>query len=121
MDTRNKRIIIISAIIFAVVSIAMIVYFVAVPRLPSTQKSDKTVIIDNYTEYTKHISSDSFGNLGNNLYRFIQKPSQGIYHATITEGSYNYSPDSWFSNFIVKLKDSDVSWKISMQLLIVVI
>jgi len=115
MDPRVKRTVIISGSIFIVVTIALIIYFLVVPKVPSTQNSDKTVIIDNYTDYTKNISSDSFGHLGNYLYNFIQKPSQGVYHATITEGSYDYSSDSWFSHFIVKLKDSDVSWKIQMQ------
>lgn len=115
MDVRLKRLIVISAIVVAIAFIATIIYFLVVPKVPSTQNSDKTVIIDNYTDYTKHISSDSFGSLGNYLYEFIQKPNKGVYHATITDGSYNYSPNSWFSDFIVKLEDSDVSWKVSMQ------
>lgn len=117
MNTRAKRILIITAVIFIIGSIASIVYFLVTPRLPSTQDSNKTVIIDNYSHYTSYISSDSFGTLGNYLYRFIQKPSQSVYHAAIVDGSYTYSSDSWFSNFIVKLKDSDVSWKVSMQTL----
>ena len=114
---RTRRILTITAIVFAIGIIASVVYFLVVPRLPSTQDSNKTVIVDNYSDYTGHISSDSFGTLGNYLYRFIQKPSQGVYHATIVGGSYSYSSDSWFSKFIVKLKDSDVSWNVSMQTL----
>ncbi|MDB5179826.1 MAG: hypothetical protein JWN12_458 [Candidatus Saccharibacteria bacterium] len=117
MDTRKKRILIIAIIVFIIGSIAGIVYYMVTPRLPSTQDSTKTVIIDNYSDYTGHISSNSFGTLGNYLYRFIQKPSQGVYHATIVDKSYTYAPDSWFSNFIVKLTDSDISWKVSMQTL----
>jgi len=115
MNTRARRIIIIIVIVFIIGSIASIAYFLVTPRLPSTQYSDKTVIIDNYSDYTSHVSSDSFGSLGNYLYRFIQKPSQGVYHGVIVDGSYTYSLDSWFSNFIVKLAGSDVSWKVSMQ------
>ena len=117
MDTRLKRIITIAAIIFIIGSIASIIYFIVVPRLPSTQNSDKTVIIDNYKDYTRRISSDSFGQLGNYLYNFIKEPNQGVYHASISDGSYDYSSTSWFSTFIVKMKDSDVSWKVSLQTL----
>lgn len=117
MDPRKKRILIIAVIVFIIGSIAAIVYYSVIPKHPSTQDSTKTVIIDNYAKYTNHISSDSFGTLGNNLYRFIQKPSQDVYHATIVDGSYTYSSDSWFSNFIIKLTDNDISWKISMQTL----
>lgn len=117
MNLRTKRIVLIAIVVFVIGSIISIVYFLLAPRLPSNQRANDTVIIDNYTDYTSHISSDSFGQLGNNLYRFIQKPSQKVYHATITDGSYTYSPDSWFSKFTVKLKDSDISWKVSMQTL----
>jgi len=117
MDTRAKKILIIAGSVFAVLVVAFLVYYFFVPKYPSTQHSDKTVIIDNYTEYTKHISSDSFGYLGNYLYQFIKEPQKGVYHAEITEGSYSYASDSWFSKFIVKLKDSDISWNISMQTL----
>jgi len=117
MNTRSRRIVIMAAIIFIVGSIASIIYFIVTPKLPSTQNSDKTVIIDNYKEYTKNISSNSFGYLGNYLYKFMQKPSQGVYHASISEESYTYSSTSWFSTFIVKVKDSDISWKVSMQTL----
>jgi hypothetical protein len=115
MGTRRKRILTIAIIIVG--SIAAIVYFLVIPRLPSTQKSNNTVIIDNYSDYTSNISSNSFGTLGNYLYSFIQKPSKGVYHGTIVDKSYTYASDSWFSNFIVKLTDSDISWKVSMQTL----
>lgn len=115
MDTRAKRTAIIAIIAFVVVSIAAIIYFLLVPKIPSTQQSSKTVIIDNYTQYTTHISPDSFGNLGNFLYGFINHPTKSVYHGTIVDKSYSYSSDSWFSTFIVKLNDSNVSWKISMQ------
>lgn len=115
MDTRAKRILAISGGVFAIVVIVLIIVAFVIPRTPSTQYSDKTVIIDNYAEYTRHISPDSFGYLGNYLYGFIEKPSQGVYHATIVDGSYTYSSDSWFSKFIVKLKDSDISWNVSLQ------
>lgn len=117
MDTRRKRILIIAVIVFVIGSIAAIVYYIATPRLPAGQNSNKTVIIDNYARYTGHISSASFGELGNYLYRFIQNPNKGVYHSTIVDGSYTYASDSWFSHFIVKLTDSDVSWKVSMQTL----
>lgn len=117
MNTRAKRILIISVIVFIIGSIASIIYFSLLPKLPSTQDSTETVIIDNYADYTEHISSDSFGQLGNYLYRFIETPTESTYHATITDGSYNYSSDSWFSNFTVTVVDSDVSWKVSMQTL----
>jgi hypothetical protein len=117
MDTRRKRLLIIAVIVFIIGSIAAIIYYSVTPRLPSNQNSHHTVIIDNYADYTGHISSTSFGTLGNNLYRFIQKPSQDVYHATIVDGSYTYSSDSWFSNFTLNLTGSDISWKISMQTL----
>jgi hypothetical protein len=117
MNKKNKRIVTILIIFLVIGSIASIIYFSVIPKLPSTQNSNKTVLIDNYSKYTGHISSDSFGTLGNYLYSFIQKPSQGVYHAIIVDGSYTYSSDSWFSKFIVTLKDSDISWKISMQTL----
>lgn len=115
MDTRTKRIFIISGIVFGVGIIALLLFYFLTPKLPSTQDADKTVVIDNYTDYTSHISPDSFGYLGNYLYTFIKNPSEGVYHATIVNDSYRYSPDSWFSTFTVNLVNSDVSWKISMQ------
>ncbi|MBC7565066.1 hypothetical protein H7100_02460 [Candidatus Saccharibacteria bacterium] len=115
MNTRAKKILIAAVAVFIIGSIAAIIYFLVVPRLPSTQQSDKTVIVDNYTDYTGHISPDSFGTLGNYLYRFIKTPGKGVYHATIVDTSYTYSSDSWFSRFVVKLVDSDISWKVSMQ------
>jgi|GEM_PF-5460987 len=115
MDIRAKRTIIAIIIAFIVLCAAAVIYFFLAPKTPSTQNSDKTVIIDNYTEYTEHISRDSFGYLGNYLYKFIHSPKQGVYHGEIAEGSYTYDQDSWFSDFIIKLKDSDVSWKISLQ------
>lgn len=117
MNIRSKRMLIIAIIIFVIGAIGLIVYFVATPKSPSTQDANKTVIIDNYANYNSNISSNSFGTLGNYLYRFIQKPSQSVYHATIVDGSYAYASDSWFSHFIVKLQGSDVSWKVSMQTL----
>jgi hypothetical protein len=117
MDTRSKRILTIAVIVFIIGSIAAIVYFLVAPKHSSTQDLHNTVIIDNYSGYTSHISSNSFGTLGNNLYRNIQKPTLDVYHATIVDGSYTYSSDSWFSSFIIKLTASDISWKISMQTL----
>lgn len=115
MEARNKRFLVIGGVIFAIiVAVALVVYFF-VPKLPSTQNADKTVIIDNYLKYTDHISPDSYGYLGNYLYEYINTPSQGVYHGDIVDGSYSYASDSWFSKFVVKLKDSDVSWNISMQ------
>ncbi len=115
MDQRTKRIVTIAGIIFVIGFIALLVFYFLVPKLPSTQDKDKTVIIDNYSSYTAKISSDSFGYLGNYLYKFIKDPKQGVYHATIVDKSYEYSSTSWFSKFTVKLKDSDISWNISMQ------
>lgn len=115
MDQRKKRIVVVGISLFIIASIISIVYFFIIPKLPSTQHSDKTVIIDNYANYTKHISSDSFGNLGNYLYRFIKNPSKGVYHASITDGSYTYDSKSWFSKFEVAVKDSDIIWNISLQ------
>ncbi len=115
MDARAKKIIIITGVVFIVSVIGLLLFYFLVPKTPSNQRSDKTVIIDNYTDYTSHISSDSFGVLGNDLYRFIKNPSQGVYHASIVDGSYKYSSTSWFSNFTVKLKNSDISWDVSMQ------
>lgn len=117
MNTRAKRIFTVSIIAFIVILIASVVYFLFAPKTPSTQNSDKTVIIDNYSEYTSHISADSFGYLGNYLYGFINEPSQGVYHATIVDGSYTYDSDSWFSTFTVKLVDNDISWNVSIQTL----
>jgi hypothetical protein len=117
MNTRAKKILIVSGVFFALGVLAIIIVYLVVPRLPSTQNSDKTVIIDNYSKYTTHISSDSFGTLGNFLYRFIENPNKGVYHATIVDNSYSYASDSWFSKFTVQVKDSDISWKISMQTL----
>lgn len=117
MNIRRKRLLIIAIIVFVVGSIAAIIYYSGVQRYPSTQELHKTVVIDNYANFTTHISSDSFGTLGNNLYRNIQKPNLDVYHATIVDGSYTYSSDSWFSNFILKLIGNDISWKISMQTL----
>ena len=114
MDTRAKRIVTIAALLFGIGCVALLVY-AFIPKLPSTQLSDKTVIIENYSKYTEHISSDSFGYLGNYLYEFINNSEQGVYRGNIVDGSYSYSEDSWFSKFTVKLNDSDVSWKISMQ------
>lgn len=114
MDLRTKKAVIVSGIIFLIGFIAVVIYLL-LPKPPSTQNSDKTVIIDNYADYTERISSDSFGMLGNYLYRFIDKPEKGVYHGEIVEGSYTYASDSWFSKFIVKLKDSDVSWKVTLQ------
>lgn len=117
MDIRIRRIVIISSVVLFLGLIALLVFYFLNPKLPSTQYSDKTVIIDNYSEYTRYISSDSFGYLGNYLYDFIRDPNQEVYHATIVDGSYSYSPDSWFSKFTVNLKESDISWKISLQTL----
>lgn len=114
MDTQTKRTFIIAGII-GVGLIVMLFIYLLIPKLPSTQNSDKTVIIDNYADYTQHISSDSFGHLGNYLYEFIAEPSQGVYHATIVADSYTYSAESWFSKFVVQLKDSDISWNVSLQ------
>lgn len=115
MDTRLKRILVITGVIFTAGIIALLVFYFITPRPPATQNSDKTVIIDNYSKYTNHISSDSFGYLGNYLYEFIKNPKQGMYHATVVDNSYTYSSESWFSKFTVQLIGSDVSWKISMQ------
>lgn len=117
MDPRRKRILIIAVIVFIVASVGAIIYYSVIPKLPSGQNSSKTVIIDNYSDYMDHISSASFGELGNNLYRFIKDPNQSVYHGKIVDGSYSYASDSWFSNFIVKLENSDISWKISVQTL----
>ncbi len=116
MDTRTRKIFITAGIVFVVAVVAMVVYAL-IPKNPSTQDSDKTVIIKNYSKYTDHISADSFGYLGNYLYKYIKDPKKGVYNATIVDGSYTYSKDSWFSRFVVKLEDSDISWKVSMQTL----
>jgi hypothetical protein len=115
MDTRTKKILIITGTLIAIGFIVVLLVYLLVPKVPSNQRSDKTVIIDNYADYTSKISSDSFGVLGNDLYRFIKNPNMGVYHATIVDESYTYSSTSWFSKFTVKLKDSDISWKISLQ------
>ena len=117
MDTRTKRIVIIAGVIFFIAIIGLLVYAFFIPKVPSTQYSDKTVIIDNYSKYSSHISSDSFGYLGNHLYRFIKNPNKSVYHATIVDNSYSYAPESWFSKFSVKLEDSDTEWKVSLQTL----
>lgn len=116
-EPRGKRIIIISGIAFVALVVGLLVFYFISSGNPSTQKSDKTVVIDNYKDYTRYISSDSYGYLGNYLYEFIKDPKQGVYHAEITEGSYSYDSKSWFSKFIVKLKDSNISWRISIQTL----
>ena len=68
MDIRAKRIVIITSVIFTIGVIGMVLFYFLVPKIPSTQFSDKTVIIDNYAKFTKYISSDSMGSLGNYLY-----------------------------------------------------
>jgi hypothetical protein len=115
MDIRLKQKLVIAGAIFTVAIVVFLVVYALMPRPPATQYSDKTVIIDNYASYTEHISSESFGYLGNYLYEFIKDPEKGVYNATIVDNSYTYSPESWFSKFTVKLLDSDISWKISMQ------
>lgn len=105
----------IPAVVFIVISIALVVYFLSIPKIPPNQAKDKTVIIENFSDYTAHISPNSFGDLGNDLYRYIQNPSKSVYYASIVDGSYNYSAESWFSTFIVKLKDSNTSWDITIQ------
>lgn len=117
MDTRTRKIFILSTIAFIALCVALVVVALFINTGPSTQRADKTVIIDNYSEYTEHISADSFGSLGNYLYRFIKDPTQSVYHAEISAGSYTYASDSWFSEFVVKLTDSDTSWKVSLQTL----
>lgn len=115
MDTYTRKRVVLFITVFIIASITIIVVALFINRGPSTQKSDKTVVIDNYSRYTQHISADSFGDLGNYLYRFIKNPNKGIYHAEVVDNSYTYSSASWFSDFIVKLKESDVSWKIRLQ------
>jgi hypothetical protein len=115
MDQRRKRILITAIVVFIVASIASIIYFIIVPKIPSTQQPTKTVIIDNYAQYGGHISADSFGSLGNYLYGYIKNPSQSVYHAKVTDKSYSYASDSWFSTFIVQLNNSSISWQVSMQ------
>ncbi len=116
MDKQFKRVVTILIVVFTVLIIVAIVYAL-IPKKPSTQASDKTVIIQNYSQYTEHISPDSFGYLGNYLYKFIKEPSKGIYEANIVANSYTYTSNSQFSNFIVKLEGNDIAWKISMQTL----
>lgn len=115
MDIRSKQKLVIAGIVFVVGIVALLAFYFINSRPPATQYSDKTVIIDNYSGYTSHISPDSFGYLGNYLYEFIKEPKQGVYHAIIVDNSYNYSSLSWFSEFTVQLVNSDISWKISIQ------
>lgn len=117
MDPRAKKIIIIASVIFIACSISAVLFYALSPKLPSTQFSDKTVILDNYSKFTTHISPDSFGSLGNYLYEYIEKPTKGVYHATISEESYEYSSQSWFSKFNVVLDGGDAIWKVSVQTL----
>ena len=117
IDPRAKKKLLLIGAILAVGIIAIIVYAALTPKLPGTQASEKTVIIDNYSKYTRYISSDSFGNFGNTLYRYIDNPTKSVYHASIVDDSYSYDSDSWFSTFIVKLNDGDVSWSIKLQTL----
>lgn len=116
-EPRGKRILIIASIVFGVIVVGLLLYFFIASRYPSTQYAEKTVIIDNYKDYTEHISPGSFGYLHNYLYEFIKDPSKPIYHAEISNNSYSYNKDSWFSKFVVKVKDSDISWSVSMQTL----
>lgn len=115
MDPNKKRLVIILISIFLLVVIGLVVYYFITSRYPSTQRSDETVFIDNYTSYTEHISADSFGYLGNYLYEFIDTPSKGVYHAMIVDETYTYNDENWFSKFDVAVKDSDIVWSISMQ------
>ena len=115
MDLRAKRVLTIAGVAFAIITIGFVLFYILTPKLPSTQLSDKTVVIDNYRDYTKYISSDSLGILGNYLYNFINKPTKGVYHARIIDESYSYSSESWFSKFVVQLEDSDTAGNISMQ------
>ena len=114
---RNKRLLVIGGIVFAIIIAVMLIIYFFIPKLPSTQNSERTVIIDNYAKYTQHISADSFGYLGNYLYEFIEEPDKSVYHATIVDGSYTYAPESWFSKFTIKVEGSDITWKVSLQTL----
>lgn len=116
-EPRGKKVFLIAGVSFAVLVLGLLIYYFISSGNPSTQKSDKTVVIDNYKEHTQYISSNSYGYLGNYLYEFIKDPKQGVYHAEITKGSYSYDSRSWFSKFVVKLKDGNISWNISMQTL----
>jgi hypothetical protein len=117
MNLRKKRILVIASVVFIIGIISLVVYSLVTPKQPSNQSLHNTVIIDNYADYTSHIASKSFGDLGNNLYRFIKNPTQDVYHATIVDRSYAYASDSWFSTFVVSVKNSDISWTVSMQTL----
>lgn len=117
MKPSIKRALIISSVIIGVIIIASLVYYLATPKLPSTQHSSETVIIDNYSKYTAQISSDSFGYLGNYLFTFIKEPSKKVYHAVVVDNSYSYDSTSWFSKFKIKLQDSDVEWDVKLQTL----
>ncbi len=115
MNRKALLILIVTAAIFIIISVVLVIYFASIPKIPPTQTADKTVIIDNFSDYTTYISPESFGYLGNDLYRYIKDPTKSVYHASIVDGSYKYSPESWFSTFTVKLKDGDTSWNVSMQ------
>lgn len=114
MDNRAKKILLIYGGIIGVLVIAAVV-FLLLPKLPSTQNSEETVIIDNFADYTEHISADSFGILGNYLYTFINKPSEKVYHAEVVENSYTYNKNTRLSKFTVAVKDSSIAWSISLQ------
>ena len=83
----------------------------------TAEPPSKTVIIKNSAQYTSHISSESFIDLGEYLYNFIKEPREDVYYATIVDGSYTYSATSWFSEFTVAVDDSDIVWGVSMQTL----
>lgn len=117
MDTRVKRIVIISSIIFTVSIIGVLIFYFLAVRNSSPLDAEGMVIIDNSSDYSEHISSDSFEKLGSYLYEFIKEPTQEEYHATIISGSYSYAPDSWFSKFIVEAKGKDISWNVLIQTL----
>ena len=117
MKPSIKRALIISSVIIGVIIIASLVYYLATPKLPSTQHSSETVIIDNYSKYTAQISSDSFGYLGNYLFTFIKEPSKKVYHAVVVDNSYSYDSTSWFSKFKIKLqtlKDGEINGDIGI-------
>lgn len=115
MNTQRKKLIIIVGVIVVIAFIIIPLVFSFFQTSTSTQKD--IVIIDNASEYSTYISDESYTELGHYLYNFIDEPTQSVYSGTIVEGSYDYASNSWFSSFIVALKDSDISWDVSLQTL----
>ena len=114
MNNSTKKAVIIIGGVFAIGIVLLLLIFFFTNK---TETRTKTVTIKNSSQYTSHIAPESFIELGDYLYNFIDNPDKEVYNATVVDGSYSYSTTSWFSEFTVAVDDSDIAWEISMQTL----